>query len=153
MIKYQVERVVMNHAEKQRPWIFLSHSSNDLDKVRLVRNHLEDLGTAPLLFHLLSQNQNGQFWPLIKKEIEARNFFLLCDSENARKSKWVQKEWRAVQRIARKRTVRVGKIWLDKREIDFNILDNFASNIAFSYTKFVDYNSPVYSAVKFSFHA
>ena len=33
-------------------WIFLSHSSKDIDKVRLIRNEFEKMGHYPLAFHL-----------------------------------------------------------------------------------------------------
>ncbi len=33
-------------------WIFLSHSSHDIEKVHLVRNEFERLGHNPLAFHL-----------------------------------------------------------------------------------------------------
>ena len=33
-------------------WIFLSHSSRDIEKVRIVRNEFEKLGHNPLAFHL-----------------------------------------------------------------------------------------------------
>lgn len=54
-------------------WIFISHSSVDLPMVRQVRNYLEGRGAAPLLFHLLSLKHSEEFWPLIEREISARN--------------------------------------------------------------------------------
>ncbi|MFX1481198.1 MAG: toll/interleukin-1 receptor domain-containing protein [Promethearchaeota archaeon] len=73
-------------------WIFLSHSHKDLEKVRAVRNELEQKGHNPLMFFLKCLNDNSELDDLIEREIEARTWFLLCESPNARKSRWVQKE-------------------------------------------------------------
>ena len=73
-------------------WIFLSHSHRDLEEVRLVRNELEQKGHNPLMFFLKCLNDDSELDDLIKREIEARTWFLLCDSPNARRSRWVQKE-------------------------------------------------------------
>jgi hypothetical protein len=73
-------------------WIFVSHSIRDIDRVRRVRNTLEDLGHFPLLFYLHSMSDDSEIDSLIKREIQARTFFLLCDSPNARESRWVQHE-------------------------------------------------------------
>lgn len=73
-------------------WIFLSHSRLDLEKVRVVRNCLESAEAEPVLFFLKCLTDHDQIDELIKREIEARHIFLLCDSANARESKWVQEE-------------------------------------------------------------
>ncbi|MGH9970766.1 MAG: toll/interleukin-1 receptor domain-containing protein [Pyrinomonadaceae bacterium] len=73
-------------------WIFLSHSTKDWNEVRKVRNLLEEKGHRPLLFFLKCLTDESEVDGLIKREIEARTWFLLCDSENARTSKWVQNE-------------------------------------------------------------
>ena len=65
-------------------WIFVSHSSADLKQVRVVRNYLEDRNSAPLLFHLKSLSNPEEFWPLIEKEIWARNFFSLLRQQQCR---------------------------------------------------------------------
>jgi hypothetical protein len=78
----------------------------DLDRVRLVRNHLESEGAAPLLFHLVSLKEPREFWPLICREIAERNFFLYCDSLAARASTWVQDELDEVARVAKTRPIR-----------------------------------------------
>lgn len=36
--------------EKKEIWIFLSHSYEDYDRVRCVRNMLEDYGMRPIMF-------------------------------------------------------------------------------------------------------
>ena len=83
-------------------WIFVSHSLGDILQVRRVRNSLEELGHYPLLFYLRSLADDSEIDGLIRREIEARNFFLLCDSENARVSRWVQAEVRIIKSQPRK---------------------------------------------------
>lgn len=73
-------------------WVFLSHSNKDYEKVRQVRNVLEEQSLRPLMFFLHCLNDDDEIDSLIKREIDCRTRFILCDSENARKSHWVQKE-------------------------------------------------------------
>jgi hypothetical protein len=74
-------------------WIFISLSHRDLEKVRQIRNYLEKKGANPLLFFLKClDDEDARLPELIQDEILSRNFFVLCDSENARRSSWVQKE-------------------------------------------------------------
>lgn len=73
-------------------WIFLSHSTKDWNEVRRVRNLLEDKGHRPLVFFLKCLTEQSELDGLIRREIEARTWFLLCDSANARGSSWVQAE-------------------------------------------------------------
>lgn len=80
------------HSENKEIWIFLSHSNEDYERVRRVRNILEDMNTRPLMFFLKCLDDNDEIEDLIKREIKARTRFILCDSENSRKSNWVTKE-------------------------------------------------------------
>jgi len=73
-------------------WIFVSHSHGDLEAVRRVRDELERLHANPLLFFLMCLTKDEEVDSLIKREISARNFFLLCDSPFARAAPWVKKE-------------------------------------------------------------
>lgn len=78
-------------------WIFLSHSSHDIEKVRLVRNEFERLGHNPLAFHLkcLSTDTEAgrhELDSLIKREIDAREWFVFCESPDAAKSPYVKEE-------------------------------------------------------------
>jgi hypothetical protein len=75
-----------------KAWIFVSHSTRDLEEVRQVRNAIEAAGGEPILFFLKCLSDNHEIDELIKREIQARNFFLLCDSSHAKSSKWVQDE-------------------------------------------------------------
>lgn len=72
--------------------MFLSHSNKDYEKVRQVRNMLEEQSLRPLMFFLHCLNDDDEIYSLIKREIDCRTRFILCDSDNARKSHWVQKE-------------------------------------------------------------
>ena len=73
-------------------WVFLSHSNKDYEKVRQVRNILEQQGYRPLMFFLNCLNDDNEIDGLIKREIDSREKFILCDSKNAQNSKWVQEE-------------------------------------------------------------
>lgn len=77
-------------------YIFVSHSSQDWNKVRLIRNFLEEQSFYPLLFHLKCLETGGEDLVLLKdlihREILARRRFLYCNSENAVKSEYVQWE-------------------------------------------------------------
>ena len=68
----------------------MSHSHMDIEAVRQIRNVLEQRGHNPLLFYLKCLAENDAILPdLLHKEIEARNFFILCVSEGERASRWV----------------------------------------------------------------
>lgn len=86
----------MGLADKQKNqkggYIFLSHSHDDIEKVRKIRNSLEKDGFEPLCFYLKCLNDDSEIEDLIKREIDAREWFIFVDSENARKSKWVTLE-------------------------------------------------------------
>lgn len=81
-------------------WIFVSHSHRDLEKVREIRNYLEKKGANPLLFFLKCLSDDDARLPeLITEEIKARNFFILCDSPNAKASKYVPEEVALVEAL------------------------------------------------------
>ena len=73
-------------------WIFLSHSNKDFAKVRLIRNYLEENSCRPLMFYLKCLSNDDEIDDLIKREIDCRTRFIICDSENSQASKWVQSE-------------------------------------------------------------
>jgi TIR domain-containing protein len=72
-------------------WIFVSHSTKDLEPVRRIRDYLEAKSHHPLLFFLKCIRDTDELDSLITREIEARTIFLLCDSPNARSAQWVQR--------------------------------------------------------------
>jgi hypothetical protein len=86
-------------------WVFISHSSDDYDNVRAVRNYLEDSGFSALMFYLKSledDDKKQHIKTLIEWEIQSRNIFVLCDSEFSRASTWVQWETEYVKKLSNK---------------------------------------------------
>lgn len=114
---------------ESKAWVFVSHASSDLQRVREVRNYLEEQGASPLLFHLRALEGPEEFWPLIEREIGARNFFLYCQSVNADNSTWVQRERRAVDSIRRLRPIRVGSINVEQKTLNTDELDRFVADL------------------------
>ena len=88
-------------------WIFLSHSSEDFDKVRLIRNYLEEKSFRPLMFYLKCLESDEEIYDLITREIDVRTRFILCDSENAQNSYWVQREMDYIRSRVPKRSYQV----------------------------------------------
>ena len=82
----------MIHNPNKEIWIFLSHSNKDFAKVRLIRNYLEERSCRPLMFYLKCLSNDDEIDDLIKREIDCRTRFIICDSENSQASKWVQSE-------------------------------------------------------------
>ena len=118
-------------------WIFVSHAGADLTMVRQARNYLEEKGAAPFLFHLKALTDPTEFWPLIEREIVARNFFLYCESAAAEQSEWVRRERMAVSRAREQAPKRIGRIRVDTAELDFGSLDRFlaATRVLPSYSR------------------
>jgi hypothetical protein len=85
-------------------WIFVSHSNRDIEKVREIRNELEQRGHNPVLFYLkcmeVTEADDKLLWQLIEREIQAREWFVLCDSQNARSSPAVRREMELVRSMA-----------------------------------------------------
>lgn len=80
-----------------KSWVFLSHSNLDYERVTFVRNVLERNNKRPIMFFLKCLEKENELNDLLKREIDARDQFILCDSENARRSKWVQDEVRYIK--------------------------------------------------------
>ncbi len=92
----------MTNDNNNEIWVFLSHSNKDYEKVVKVRDLLEKNSFRPLMFFLKCLNDDEEIDDLIKREIDSRGRFILCDSANARNSEWVQRE---VEYIKSKRRV------------------------------------------------
>ena len=76
-------------------YVFLSHSHHDFDKVCRLRNLLEAEGFKPLIFFLKAFEKpeyEPMLKPILKEEIDQRQRFILCRSENSRNSDWVKFE-------------------------------------------------------------
>lgn len=86
-------------------WIFVSHSNKDIEKIREIRNELEGRGHNPVLFFLKcmenTEADDQLLWQLIEREIKAREWFILCDSPNARSSGAVMREMELVKSMVR----------------------------------------------------
>jgi hypothetical protein len=96
----QLERRVLT-LDDTNAWVFVSHSNKDFAKIIQVRNKLESLNYKPLLFFLKCLEDDTEIFELIKREIKARDRFILCDSQNSRSSKWVQKEIEYIKSLNR----------------------------------------------------
>ena len=91
-------------AEDNKITIFLSHSHKDREKVRKIRDILEALECEPLIFFLKClDDKNTELEQFIMDEIEARNIFVYCKSQNAEQSKWCQKELDYIKSFDEKR--------------------------------------------------
>ncbi len=121
-------------------WIFLSHSSKDIEKVRIVRNEFEKYGKNPLAFHLKCLNTDSfegkqEVVSLIHREIEARDWFVYCNSANAMNSEFVIDERNYVKKL-NKKNIKIFDINLDddKENIEKAVLKIVkSSNIVISY--------------------
>jgi hypothetical protein len=87
---------------KQGGWIFISHSHQDIQKVRRIRNRSEELGLEPLMFYLKCLTDENEIEELIKREIDERDWFIYADSAHARDSKWVKTEREYIESLTGK---------------------------------------------------
>lgn len=83
-----------------------------------MRNALEERGHFPLLFFLKCLTDSSELDTLLKREIQARDFFLLCDSRNARNSPYVTGEIRFIKSLEHKvyETVDLDADWASQLE-------------------------------------
>lgn len=86
--------MIRTEPDDEAIWVFVSHANADFERVRLLRNRMEELGLRPLLFYLKCLEGAGreEVFELIKREIDVRPRFFLCQSQNARRSEWVDEE-------------------------------------------------------------
>lgn len=120
-------------------WIFISHSSADIEKIRIIRNEFEKYGQNPLAFHLkcLSADTTegaAEIDNLIKREIMAREWFVYCESENAKKSHYVQMERDFVHSCSKK------MIWKINLSEDIEKILLQVKNICCSIQVFLSYS-------------
>ena len=107
-------------------YVFLSHSHSDIEKVREIRNALEEKGFEPLCFYLKCLNDDSEIEDLIKREIDAREWFVFANSENSRKSKWVTMEREYIKGAKNKKILSVD---LDGDEPVRSIVDKISHNL------------------------
>jgi TIR domain len=84
-------------------WVFISHSNADIQSLRRIRNRFETSSANPILFFLKQEVEDELLWQLLQREIEARRFFALCDSQAACESKYVRREMDLVRSLPKKR--------------------------------------------------
>lgn len=130
-------------------WVFLSHSNKDYERVRRVRDMLENQHMRPLMFFLNCLKDDEEIDSLIKREIDCRTRFILCDSKEARKSQWVQKEVAYIKSKDRFLEI-IDLDWSDDKIL--KKLNEFKRNatIFFSYSKRINGNiiEAVYKRLK-----
>ena len=88
-------------------YVFLSHSHQDIQIVRQIRNAMEEAGFEPLCFYLKCLSDDDEIEGLIKREIDAREWFVYLDSPNARSSAWVTKERKYIESLGNKQIVTI----------------------------------------------
>lgn len=138
---------------KNRIYIFISHSHKDIDDVRIIRNYLESFeGGEPILFFLLSQTDENKISELIKEEINARIWFILCDSKNARDSSWVKSEMEYATSVGKHNIITIN---LKKAVINHQLTDEYKVLLNETYAKFkrlsnifISYSRSDYGLVK-----
>ena len=73
-----------------------------MEKVRRIRNDFERRGHNPLPFFLKCQEADDARLPeLIRDEIKARTFFVLCNTRASRRSKWVKQAIELVKQVTK----------------------------------------------------
>ncbi len=107
-------------------YIFLSHSHDDIIKVRKIRNELEERGFEPLCFFLKCLCDNDEIEDLIKREIDAREWFVFVNSENSRKSKWVTLERRYIEKTDNKKVITLN---IDDESSVIEAIDKITHNL------------------------
>ena len=98
--------------------VFISHSHKDLSKVRLIRNYLEEKGFDPLCFYMQCLTDDDEIEGILKREIDARDWFAFMESPNSLQSGWVKKE----REYIRNRR--------DKKILRYNLQENSPEDIA-----------------------
>ena len=99
-----------------------------------MRDALERAGAEPILFFLKCLSDHDEIDGLIEREIDARYFFLLCDSDDAKKSKWVQDE------VAHVKSLHGRKIELIDLDSDWNVQLAGITNLVSNATAFLSYS-------------
>lgn len=88
-----LEVKIMENSDKG--YLFLSHSHLDMDEVRQLRNGLEEAGFDPICLFLKcldDKKDEDELDDLIKREIDARKWFIYARTDNSKVSGWVFKE-------------------------------------------------------------
>ena len=74
---------------------FISYASQDRNKVIKIVRGMKKIRPQLDVFFDVDSLHSGEYWAkTLQTEIEKRDIFFLCWSQFAKKSKWVEKEWR-----------------------------------------------------------
>lgn len=125
--------------ERRSCWIFLSHSSKDMEKVRFIRNEFEKQGHNPLAFGLRCLNDDTpdaeeELWNLIYREIDMREWFVYCESQNSRNSNNVAKERAYIRKSGSK------KVWTIDLNEDKETIAGYIRDICEDITVYISYS-------------
>lgn len=129
-----------------KQYFFISHSHKDIEKVRIIRNVIEEtFFYEPILFFLKCLSDENEVTSLIQREIKERIWFVYCKSENAEKSKYVQMEREYIKKlISEGKNIHILEIDIDKYEIwDKECYNYIREQIAFKVRKtniFISYS-------------
>ena len=107
-------------------FVFVSHAHKDIREIRKIRNVLEENGLEPICFYLRCLSDDDEILDLIKREIDAREWFLLVDSKNARESNWVKTE---VEYIKSKDSKKMISVSLDNQDDILPVLTRLTNSI------------------------
>ncbi|MBQ9745462.1 MAG: toll/interleukin-1 receptor domain-containing protein [Clostridia bacterium] len=107
-------------------YIFISHSHDDIERVREIRNRLEKDGFEPLCFYLKCLDDDSEIEDLIKREIDAREWFVFVNSENSRKSKWVMLEREYITSTNSKKVITID---IDDEDSVFEAVQRITHNL------------------------
>lgn len=144
------------HYQFPKQYFFISHSHLDIEKVRIVRNVVEEtFFYEPILFFLKCLSEDKEISDLIRREINERVWFIYCKSENAENSKYVREEREYIDYlISNGYDKKVLTIDLDGFEIwDDECVDHIRKQVAFKIRKtkiFISYqqsDAPVASPI------
>ena len=150
-LKYDTEKdsYVCLHCGYEYPkqYFFISHSHLDIEKVRLIRNTIEEtFFYEPILFFLKCLSDDNELQDLLQREISERIWFVYCKSKNAENSKYVQQERAYVNNLIEKgKKIHIIEIELDKYNVWNNKIYKYINNqIAFQIKKtklFISYSN------------
>lgn len=106
-LKYNKEKdayICLNcEYEYPKQYFFISHSHLDIEKVRIIRNIIEEtFFYEPILFFLKCLSEDEEIKDLVQREINERIWFVYCKSENSEKSKYVQQERKYIDYLMKK---------------------------------------------------
>lgn len=83
-----------------KQYFFISHSHLDIEKVRIIRNIIEEtFFYEPILFFLKCLSDEDELQNLIRREINERIWFVYCKSKNAEQSRYVCDERAYLQQL------------------------------------------------------